>query len=138
MSRETTQEERDSAKRMADAVNAHVHARRASESPAGYVAIRLRDGSDPDRVMYDTRADVFRHHPHDRYLFAVKIGMETMSEREAMIVLQMSRMAFRRGVIFADEEVVTPQLTELMQGFIPRTLGALKRPSGLHLPGGKN
>lgn len=128
MTREITAEERDSAKRLADAVNLHVHARLAAggDAPPGYVCIQLSDGRDPDGVMYDTRKDVFRHHPFERYLFAVKVGMETMPEREALIVLQMARMAFKRGVIFSEEEVVAPQLSELMSGMIPRTLKGLE------------
>jgi hypothetical protein len=118
----------DSAKRMADAVNLHVHARLAGgdhERPM-FVAIRLADGRSPDGVLYDTRPDVFRHHPHERGIFAVKVGIETMSEKEALIVLNMARMAFKRGVIFSEEEVITPQLPELLRPFIPRTLKGLR------------
>lgn len=112
---------------MAEAVNLHVHARLAAgtHDRPGFVAIRLSDGRSPDGVLYETRPDVFRHHRHERALFAVKVGIETMPEREALIVLQTSRMAYRRGVIFSEEEVITPQLSELLSPFIPRTLGAL-------------
>jgi hypothetical protein len=124
---ELTQEETDAAKRMADAVNLHVHARLESGSgDAGYVAIRLSDGRSPDGEFFPDRKSVFRDHPHERNIFAVKIGVETMPEREAVIVLQMARMAYKRGVIFSEEEVVTPHLSEQMLGLLPRTLGALK------------
>lgn len=111
------------AQRMAEAVNLHVHAGLAAgRENAGYVAIRLSDGRSPDGVLYDQRKDVFRHHPHERALFAVKVGAETMPFREAKIVLQMARMAYRNGVVFAEEEVITPQLSELMKPFIPNTI----------------
>lgn len=127
--KEITQEETDAAQRMADAVNLHVLALMAeggTRDHPPFVAIRLSDGRSPDGVLYETRADMFRHHPHERALFAVKVGRETMPFREAVIVLQMARMAYKRGVIFSEEDVVTPHLSELMAPFIPRTLRGLK------------
>lgn len=115
------------AQRLSEAVNLHVHAGIASgRENAGFVAIRLSDGRSPDGVLYDQRKDVFRHHPHERALFAVKVGAETMPLNEAKIVLQMARMAYRRGVVFSEEEVITPQLSELMTPFIPKTLHHVK------------
>jgi hypothetical protein len=126
--REVTQEERDSAKRMSEAVNLHVHAILAEgsgrERPA-YVAIKLADGKSPDGTLYDTRQDAARHNKWNDNIGFIRVGREIMSEREALIMLQMLRMARARGVIFSEEEVIVPQLTELMQPFIPRTLRGL-------------
>lgn len=116
----------DAANRMRDAVNMHVAARLASgaERPQ-FVAISLKDGRSPDsHTLYDRREDVFRHN-HARNIMAVKIGAETMPLREAIIVLQMNRRAYKAGVIFAEEAPVTPHLTELMNSFIPQTLRKL-------------
>ena len=129
MAREITVELRDAAKRMADAVNLHVLASLADGSAlerSGFVAIRLSDGRSPDGVLYDSRRDVSRHHPHEPGMFAVKVGKETIPEREAIIVLQMARMAYKRGVRFSEEEVITPHLSELMTPFIPNTLERLR------------
>jgi len=121
-----TQEEVDAARYLMDAVNIHVQASRASgrENP-GYVAIRLSDGKSPTGDLYDNRRDAIRHNLHDANLFYVKVGKDTMAFREALVVLQMNRMARKNGVVFANEEVVTPQLTELMKPFIGRTLRGL-------------
>lgn len=139
-----TQEELSAAQRMCDAVNLHVHVGNATgDRMAGFVAINLSDGRSPDGVLYDNRRDAVRHNRDDPYRFYVKVGVEMMPVREALIVLQMARMAFKRGVIFADEEVIAPQLPELMGGFIPRTLHATgavpsnrreRRHPGLYLP----
>lgn len=121
-----TSELTDAAKRLADAVNLHVLAGLAeNRDRPGFVAIRLSDGRSPDGVLYDSRRDVFRHHPHERALFAVKVGKETMPEREAVIVLQMARMSYRRGVVFSEEEPLVPHLSELLTPFIPKTLKEL-------------
>lgn len=111
-----TQEELDAARRMADAVNLHVHAALAeNRDRPGYVAIRLSDGRSPDGVLYDTRRDAARHNLNDRAAFYVKVGKDTMPAREALVVLKLARLAFERGVVFAEEEVVTPHLTELLK-----------------------
>ena len=126
--RGVTAEELDAAQRMADAVNLHVMVittEGSGRTTPGFVAIRLADGRSPDGVLYDTRKDAVRHNRHEGGVFYVKAGRETMPVREALMVLQMSRMAYRRGVVFAEQEVLTPHLTELMQGFIPRTLEGL-------------
>jgi len=121
-----TQEESDAAKYLMDAVNIHVQASRASgRTVPGYVAVRLSDGKSPTGVLYDNRRDAIRHNLHDANMFYVKVGKATMSFREALIVLQMNRMARKNGVVFANEEVVAPQLTELMRPFIGRTLRGL-------------
>lgn len=126
--REVTQEERDSAKRMQEAVNLHVHALLAEgtgrDRPA-YVAINLADGRSPDGTLYDTRRDAAGHNKHNNNIGFIRVGREFMPEREALIMLQMLRMARARGVIFSEEEVIVPQLTELMRPFIPRTLREL-------------
>ena len=128
MTREVTPEERDSASRMKEAVNLHVNALQAEggerERP-GYVAIRLSDGRSPDGVLYDSRRDAARHNKWNDNICFVKVGREVMGDRESLIYLQMMRMARANGVIFSEEEVIVPQLTELMKPFIPRTLRGL-------------
>ena|SRR6266545_3918725 len=126
--RPVTQEEIDAARYLMDAVNLHVQASRAAgrETP-GFVAIRLSDGKSPTGDLYDNRLDAIRHNLHDANIFYVKVGKMTMSFREALIVLQMNRMARANGVVFANEAVVAPQLTELMRPFIGRTLRGLDR-----------
>lgn len=124
---ECTPEEWDAARRMADAVNLHIAAHNAElgngRDKPGYIAIRLEDGRSPDGVLYDSRRDAARHHPPypDAHCY-VKIGRTTMGVREAMVVLQIHRQAFRRGVVFSEEEVVIPQRLEVIKPFIPRTL----------------
>lgn len=94
----------------------HVAVRRDSnaETPQ-YVAIRLDTGGSPDNhTLYDNRRDVFRGvNRHARNIMAVKIGIEQMPLREAIIVLKMNRRAFEKGVIFSEEEPVTLHLPEL-------------------------
>jgi hypothetical protein len=129
--RTVTEEEKNAAQRLADAVNLHVVALSMEgtgrDRPA-YIAVRLHDGrpADPANPLYDSRADATRHHKFTLGVFFVKVGRETMPLNEALIVLQMNRMAFKRGVVFTEEEVVAPQLTELMNPFIPRTLRGLQ------------
>lgn len=120
----------DAAQRMRDAVNLHVLAQTfsAGERQVGFVAIDLNDGKAHDNgTMYDTRRDAVRHTVNKGpAFFYVKVGAETMSEREAIIVLQMARQAFKKGVVFAEEEPVVPMLSELALPFIPNTLHKLK------------
>lgn len=117
----------DSARRMADAVNLHVTALATEgtgrEQP-GFIAIRLEDGkpADPINPLYDSRRDAARHNLMNPAVCFIKVGRESMPVKEAILVLQMNRMAFKRGVIFSEEEIITPQLTELMNPFIPNTL----------------
>lgn len=126
---ELTREETESIKRMMDNVNLHVQARIAAAKDGAnpqYVAIRLQDGSSNGQ-LYDSR----RHAAYDtrndpNTCFFVKVGIDPMPFREAAVVLQMNRQAYRAGVRFAEEETVTPQLVELASPFIPRTLGAIK------------
>lgn len=111
----------DAARRMMDAVNMHVAVRVANnaEQPQ-YIAIRLDDGSSPDNhTLYDNRRDVFRgKNRWARNIMAVKIGIQTMPLREAIIVLQMNRRAFENGVIFSEEEPVTLHLPEFNMPYI--------------------
>lgn len=121
-----TQDERDAAKRMAEAVNLHVTVLATEGSGRdrpGYVAIRLEDGrpADSKNPLYDSRADATRHHRFSPEVCYVRVGRETMPVNEALVVLQMHRMAYKRGVIFTEEEVIVPQLVELSRPFIPRT-----------------
>lgn len=125
-----TAEEWTAAQRLADAVNLHVAAQNAElgngRDRPGYVAIRLSDGRSPDGVLYDTRADATRHQS-DPGCFYVRVGRSSMPVREALVVLQYGRMAYRRGVIFTEEEVVLPQRLELARPFIPRTFRGVTR-----------
>lgn len=129
----------DAANRMKDAVNLHVVVSSTfTERRIGYVAIRLSDGNSHNRnTLYDTRQDAVKHTQNkERGWFYVKVGQETMSEREAIIVLQLARQAFKNGVVFAEEEPVIPMLTELALPYIPNTLRNL--PGGLILPNRRN
>jgi hypothetical protein len=122
------QEVLDAAQRMADAVNLHVAAIAAEGSGRdrpGFVAIRLADGRSPDGVLYDTRREAVLRHRFEGGVCYLRVGRDSMPVREAVIVLQMHRMAYKRGVVFAEEDVVIPQMTELMAPFIPQTLRAL-------------
>jgi len=118
------------AERMREAVNIHVVASLAlDKDKPGYVAIRLDDGRSPDGTLYDSRADATRHcgNINGGGVTYIKVGRETMPLREAILVLQMNRKAFTRGVVFTEEEVVTPHLSELTQPFIPNTFRKLRR-----------
>lgn len=120
-------EESDAAKRMMDAINIHVQASRASgrEKP-GWVAIRLSDGTSPTGDLYDSRSDAVRYHGHDSYVFYVKVGKDTIGFREALLVLQQNRQARNMGVVFQREQVVMPNLSELLTPYLPRTLEGLR------------
>lgn len=104
--------------RLAEAVNLHVVANRtggARDRP-GFIAARLSDGRTADsNVLYDTQADAIRHHLNDLNIFYVKVGRATMSLQEARVVLRFNRQARKNGVIFAEEQVVVPQLSELLR-----------------------
>lgn len=121
------QELTDAANRMRDAVNLHVIAGvlGVRERRLQWVAIKLEDGRS-DGEVYESRPDAVRHTANkSRGWFYVKVGAESMNEREAIIVLQQARQAFAKGVIFAEEDVITPHLSELMKPFIPNTLRKL-------------
>lgn len=125
-----TREEWTAAERMSDAVNLHVAAQNAQlgngRDRPGYVAIRLMDGRSPDGVLYDTRKDAARHQA-DPWCFYVKVGRSKMSTKEAWVLLNYARAAKKRGVLFAEEEVILPQRLELAAPMIPRTFrGAMK------------
>lgn len=125
----------DAANRMKDAVNLHVVVSSAlAERQIGYVAIRLSDGSSHDKnTLYETRLDAIRHTQNEeRGWFYVKVGAQSMSEHEAIIVLQLARQAFKNGVVFAEEEPIVPMLTELALPYIPNTLRHLT--PGIILP----
>lgn len=130
----------DAANRMRDAVNLHVSVSAAlgGERKIGFVAIRLDTGAAHDGgTLYDTRRDAVRHTRNETCgFFYVKVGAESMGEREAIIVLQMARQAFKNGVVFAEEEPVVPMLSELALPYIPKTLHNLSR--GIILPNRRN
>jgi hypothetical protein len=119
------QELLDAAARMRDAVNLHVAVSPLlGERRIGFLAIRLDTGAAHDKgTLYETRRDAVRHTQNESCgFFYVKVGAETMGERESLIVLQQARQAFSHGVVFAEEEVVTPMLTELLLPYIPNTI----------------
>ncbi len=126
MSDEFPQELLDAAKRMADAVNLHVSANKVfgRESP-GFVAISLDSGSSPDGVLYDNRRDATRHNRHTKGLAFIQVKRDTMPLREAILVLQMHRKAYKNGVQFTEEEIVVPQLPELSKLYLPNTVRRL-------------
>lgn len=122
---EATDEEWTACQRLADAVNLHVLAQNAQlgngRDRPGYVAVRLADGHS-DGTLYDTRADAVRHtrdrDPHYAY---IKVGRDTMTPREAWVVLMYQRQAAATGHVLAEEEVVLPHRLELIAGHMPRT-----------------
>ena len=116
----------DAANRMRDAVNLHVLAGTFGERRIGFVAIRLDDGRSHQNTLYDTRVDAVRATANlEKGWFFTKVGVETMGEREAVMVLQMARQAFKAGVVFAEEDPVVPMLSELALPYIPKTLHRL-------------
>lgn len=121
------QELLDSANRMRDAVNLHVVAGAlgARARHLCWVAIRLEDGRS-DGNLYESRLDAVNHTQNKSPGWTyVLIGADSMSEREALLVLQMHRKAYAMGVRFSEEHVVVPQMTELMAPFLPNTLRKL-------------
>lgn len=116
----------NAAKHMRDCVNMHVTARLASgATKPQFVAIALDTGKSPDNnTLYDERKHVFRYNTA-RNIMAIKVGVETMGLREAIIVLQQHRQAYAAGVIFSDEAPITPHLTELLAPYIPNTIRRL-------------
>jgi hypothetical protein len=121
----------DAANRMRDAVNLHVVAGALGvrERHLQWLAIRLEDGRS-DGTVYESRKDAVRHTQlKSRGWFYVKVGADSMGEKEAIIVLQQARQAYKAGVVFAEEEPITPQLTELLTPYIPNTLNRLHIPT---------
>jgi hypothetical protein len=59
-------------------------------------------------------------------VFFVKVGKDTISFRGALLVLQQNRQARKSGVVFQREQVVMPNLTELVAPYLPRTLEGLR------------
>lgn len=116
---EDPRELRTSAERMAGEVNMHVSTMlEVSRDKPGFVAIHLSDGSSPDHELYDSRADAVRHHIHDRYMFFVKVGKDSMPVTEAEMVLRFARQAFRKGVVFTEEDATPLQMNELNSAFL--------------------
>lgn len=136
------QELLDAANRMRDAVNLHVTVSAAlgGERQAGFLAIRFDTGAAHDKgMLYDNRRDAVRHTMNESgQYFYVKVGAETMSEREAILVLQVNRRARAAGVVFAEEEPVVPMLSELALPYVPNTLRRLNPGGGIILPDRRN
>lgn len=129
----------DAANRMRDAVNLHVVVSPLlGERQIGYLAIRLDTGAAHDNgTLYPDRQTAVRFTRNEECgFFYVKVGVESMSEREALIVLQMARQAFKRGVVFAEEEPIVPMLTELALPYIPKTIR--RTSGGLFIPNRRN
>jgi hypothetical protein len=126
-----TKEEQESARRLADAVNAHVMivlATMQDRKGPPYLGISLKDGSSPDNVLYDSRADCARHLcTKDPYVFPVKIGPDSISLQEAWIILGYARQAKKAGVAFHQEEPVIPHRLELARPWIPRHVATAHR-----------
>jgi hypothetical protein len=120
-----TPEEWDSARRVADTVNIHVHAVVAGgdrERPA-YVAVNIADGRSPDGgVLYDTREEASKRFQFDTSVFFLKIGRELITNETALIQLQLYRKALRTGHVIGRTDVVVPQLLELLTPVLPRTM----------------
>jgi len=113
----------ESAKRMCEAVNIHVLANNEiGRTSPGFVAINLDDGRSLDGVLYDNRADATRHNRNKTGVAFIMVGRNSMPLNEAIIVLQTNRKAAKNGVMFTEEQVVVPHLTELLDGYIPNTL----------------
>lgn len=117
----------NAAARMRDAVNLHVVAGALGvrERHLCWIAVSLDDGrSNGD--LYDSRQDAVNHTKNlSRGWFFILIGADSMGERESIIVLQQARQAFKNGVVFAEEQIITPHLSELMKPFLPNTLRKL-------------
>lgn len=122
------QEVIDAAERMRECVNMHVMANNEIGRPSpGFIAIDLNDGRSPDNnTLYDTRADATRHNRNNTALVFIQVSRSSMPLNEAIIVLQTNRKAKDHGVMFTEEQVVVPHLTELLDGWIPNTLKGLK------------
>jgi hypothetical protein len=124
---EFPQELKDAAARMRDAVNLHVLTGTygARDRQLCWVAIRLEDGRS-DGELYESRRDAVKHTTNrEKGWFYAKVGADVMHEQESIIVLQQARQAFKAGVIFAEEQVATPMLSELLTPYIPNTLEKL-------------
>lgn len=117
-----SQEERDAAQRLCDAVNVHVDAI-GSEAFGKYVAVRLEDGRSVDGALYDTRRDAVRH-TIDRapWCFYVKVNPGGIRPREAWVVLGYARQAKKNGVVFQNEEPIVPQRMELAAPWLGRQM----------------
>jgi hypothetical protein len=122
------QEVIDAAQRMREAVNLHVLTNNEIGRPGpGFVVINLEDGRSPDNVLYDTRSDATRHYRNNTHVTFIQVSRSTMPLNEAIVVLQTFRKARKAGVMFTEEQVIVPHLTELLDGYIPNTLKGLKK-----------
>ena len=107
-----TQEEKDAAQRLCDAVNVHVEAI-GSEAFGKYVAVRLADGRAVTPDLYDTRRDAVRHTvDKEPWCFYVKVNPGGIQPREAWVVLGYARQAKKAGAVFQNEEPIVPMLLE--------------------------
>lgn len=119
---------RDSARRMADAVNVHVMvANTLHERIAAWVAVRLSDGRPLEgNPMFESRQDAVNAVKNlSRGWCFVLVGADTMQENEAIVVLQRNRQAFASGFVFGHEIPVIPMRREDMALFIPKTIKGL-------------
>lgn len=119
------QEEWDSARRLADTVNVHVHAVLAGgdRTKPAYVAIRLQDGSSPDNgTLYDSREDASFHMRHETAVFFLKVDRELITPQLALMQLQIYRKANAAGYQVGRTEVLVPHLMENLNNVLPRTM----------------
>lgn len=117
----------DASKRMRDAVNLHVVAGTLGirEQHRCWLAVKLEDGRS-DGTLYESRRDAVRHtHNRGKGWCYLKVGAESMGEKEALYVLNFFRQAYASGIVFAEEEPVVPMLSELMRPYIPNTVRML-------------
>lgn len=93
----------DAAKRICDTYNLH-RLGLGYDAIGKYFASALADGS-TDNVAYDTKRECVRHQHHneDYYTF-IKIGPQTMGQCEAEVMLKIARMAYEKGLKFADPD----------------------------------
>lgn len=122
---------RDSARRMADAVNVHVSVANAlNERIAAYVAIKLEDGRPlSGNPMFSTRQEAVNAVKNlSRGWCFVKVGADTMQENEAVVVLQLNRQAFAAGMVFGHEIPNIPLRIEDAALYIPKTIKGLNIP----------
>lgn len=99
---ETPQQERDAARRCADAVNNHL--REQGESVVGrWVAVSLSDGSS-DGVLYDQKKHAVKHQLHETQCAYICIPPGGMQVNEALSYLRTNRQLYAAGMRIIDPD----------------------------------
>lgn len=95
----------DDAKRMSDEVTMHAVLGHYGK----WAAFRLSDGSSPDHMAYDSRAEAVRHQKqvNDKCLF-ILIPPDGMPARDAEELLDFWRKAYDAGFRATDPEILMP------------------------------